>query len=182
MTSSPTRRDPYADEDDDCIDFSDEDYDDDDKGKATIDVSLKKKSKREMQRNVERFTESEPGPEKRTQAEARSAEKKRVWRPFHRASGWRKAILEASSEPGWSNHWRHEGFYARLWPGVRWIAAHAGRRLRRRCRSGWEQTLGQGSGRSAIGRSKAIRRWRYLGPWRSSSRHLLYRRCRTRTS
>ncbi len=108
----------FADEDDDCIDFSDEDYDDDDGEGDDIDVSLKKKSKREMQEMLSGLLKANPGLKKELKLKP-GPQKKRGCGALSRTVT--KAILEASSEPGWSNHWRHEGFtpdYGRVCDGL----------------------------------------------------------------
>ena len=94
-------------EDDECIDFSNEDddknFDDDDE----IDASLKKKSKREMQAMLRGILKTHPTLKDELKLKS-GTPKKRGCEALSRSV--MKAILEASSEPGWSNHWRHEGF------------------------------------------------------------------------
>jgi uncharacterized Zn finger protein len=96
-----------GDEDDDCIDFSDEDYEDDDGEVDDIDVYLAKKSKREMQEMLSGLLKANPGLKKELNLKP-GPPKKRGCDALSRAVT--KAILEASSEPGWSNNWRAEGF------------------------------------------------------------------------
>jgi len=94
-------------EDDDCIGFTDEDYEND-KGKGDeIDLALEKKSKREIQEMLSGLLKANPSLKKELKLKP-GLPKKRGCDALSRAVT--KAILEASSEPGWNNHWRDEGF------------------------------------------------------------------------
>jgi uncharacterized Zn finger protein len=95
-----------GDEDDDCIDFTGEDYEDDDE-EDDIDASLNKKSKREIQAMLRGILKTHPTLKDELKLKP-VAPKKRGCETLTRSV--LKAILEASSEPGWSSHWRHEGF------------------------------------------------------------------------